>query len=35
MDLVGHTREARKIFDFVILSKSPPASKIKQDPDDY
>jgi hypothetical protein len=34
MDLVGYTRDARRIFDFVILDKSPPASKIKQDPDD-
>ena len=23
-----------RVFDFVILDKSPPASKIKQDPDD-
>jgi len=34
MDLIGYTREARKIFDFVILNKSAPASKIKLDPDD-
>jgi len=35
MDLVGYTRDARKILDLVILKKSPPASKIKQDPGVY